>query len=182
VRGGYFCERQNKKIDSLGVRWFFSFFYALSAIGTIFYFNLVNPASFSTQLIIHSVLLFLLLLGLFAAFHSSEKINEIYHEETQNRSRIDEMKKTIKNLQSQLDTAKEAPDSFIERINRLQENLRFLSPVNTKEAVEWEQKFMTNIQTLAYSLSNRPCNFDEVETNIRLCERTYQERKQIYSN
>jgi hypothetical protein len=175
-------DKTQKQIGSIGLKWFFSSFYMILAIGAMVYFNQVKPLEFTNQLIVHSVLFFLLLLGLLMSFSSGEKVKEVYIEEKQNRDRIDEMKKATKGLQIQLDNAHKVPVEIINRINELQENLRYLSPSNSSDAYALEDRFLEQIKSLSNCLHEDPINMEAVISNIKNCERTYQERKNAYSN
>lgn len=175
-------DKTQKQIGSIGLKWFFSSFYMILAIGSMVYFNQVKPLEFTNQLIVHSVLFFLLLLGLLMSFSSGEKVKEIYIEEKQNRDRIDEMKRATKGLQIQLDNAHTVPVEIINRIKELQENLRYLSPSNSSDAYALEDRFLDQIKSLSNCFLEDPINMEEVTGNIKNCERTYQERKNAYSN
>ena len=175
-------DKTQKQIGSIGLKWFFSSFYMILAIGSMVYCNQVKPLDFTNQLIIQSVLFFLLLLGLLMSFSSGEKVKEIYIEEKQNRDRIDEMKKATKGLQIQLDNAHTVPVEIINRIKELQENLRYLSPSNSSDAYALEDRFLEQIESLSNCFLEDPINMEAVISSIKNCERTYQERKNVYSN
>jgi hypothetical protein len=145
-------------------------------------FNSVKPIHFTNQIIIHGILFFLLLLGLFMAFSSSDKVREVYFEEKQNRDRIDEMKKVTKELQLKLDAMNNIPAEIVDRINELQENLRYLSPSNSSDSVGLESKFVEEVRVLSNCFADNPLNMEKIISNIKNCERTYKERKQVFSN
>jgi len=98
-----FKDKSQKTIGSIGLRWFFTFFYMLLAIGAMVVFNSVKPIHFTNQIIIQGILFFFLLLGFFMAFSTSDKVKEVYVEEKQNRDRVDEMKKATKEVQLKID-------------------------------------------------------------------------------
>jgi hypothetical protein len=175
-------DKAQKQIGSIGLRWFFTYLYIALAIGAMVIFNTVKPVHFANQLLIHGVLFFVVLLGLFLAFSSSDKVREIYFEEKTNRDRIDEMKKATKELQLKLDAMNNIPTEIISRLNELQENLRYLSPSNNNEALVLEGKFIEEVRILSNCFSKEPLNMEIVISNIKNCERTYKERKQIFSN
>lgn len=175
-------DKTQKQIGSIGLRWFFTFFYLILAIGVMIIFNSVKPIHFTNQIIIHGILFFLLLLGLFMAFSSSDKVREVYIEEKQNRDRIDEMKKVTKELQLKLDAMNNIPAEIVNRINELQENLRYLSPSNSSDSVGLESRFVEEMRVLSSCFADNPLNIEKIISNIKNCERTYKERKQVFSN
>lgn len=175
-------NKAQKQIGSLGLRWFFTYLYIALAIGAMVIFNTVKPIHFTNQILIHGILFFVVLLGLFLAFSSSDKVREVYYEEKQNRDRIDEMKKATKELQLKLDAMNNIPTEITSRINELQENLRYLSPSNNSDAIVLESKFLDDVRSLHYCFLDNPINMEAIISNIKNCERTYNERKQVFSN
>lgn len=177
-----FKDKSQKTIGGLGVRWFFTLLYAILAIGCMVRFNQAQPLDFNSQLIIHGILFFVLLLGFYLSFIAAEKVKQVYVEETQLRNQIDGMKKVTKELQLKLDTMQDIPSEIISRIDELQENLRFLSPCNNSSAVELEKQFIDEMRVLDLSFSETPLNPENTISHIKNCERTYNERKQVFSN
>ncbi len=175
-------DKAQKQIGSIGLRWFFTLFYIVISICLMFFFNSAKPVELTNQILAHGILLFLLMLGLYSAFSASDKVNEIYMEEKQNRNGIIEMKKAMEGLQSKLDNFNHIPSEVISRINVLQENLRFLSPCNNDDAIKLEIKFLDDINELSNSISQHSIDMEMILSQIKNCERTYNQRKQVYSN
>ena len=175
-------ERPQRKIGSIGIRWFITTLYLLAAVGAMIIFNTRFPIPFISQLIIQGFLFFLLLTGLYLAFSSAEKVHEVYSEQQLVLDNIDEMKRTTKELQLKLDRMKDIPADVISKVNDLQDNIRFLSPCNNNRASELEKKFVEEMKQLSDCFSNTPLNFEKIQDNIKNCERTYKERKQVFSN
>ncbi len=177
-----FKDKSQKTIGSIGLRWFFTFFYMVLAIGAMLVFNSVKPIHFTNQIIIQGVLFFLLLLGFFMAFSSSVKVLDVYVEEKQNRDRVDEMKRATKEVQLKIDQMKDIPTDIVNKLNDLKENLRFLSPCNNSNAYELEAKFVEEMRALNGCFFDIPLNIDKINDNIQNCNRTLKERKQVFSN
>ncbi len=175
-------DKSQKSIGSIGLLGFFTFFYMLFALCTMVYCNSLNPIPFTSQLIIQGALLFFLFLGFLLTFNSSENVREVYMEESNNRERIDEMKKATKAVQLKLDQLKDIPNDVISNINSLQANLRFLSPCNSQDAILLENKFIDEMKTAYNCIFDIPFNFEKMNEIIQNCERTFQERKQAISN
>lgn len=175
-------DKSQKKIGSLGLRWFFTWLYAIAAISVMVLGNVAFEWSFSLQIIIHSILLFLLILGFVASITSSDKVKEVYKQETLNRSGIIEMKNAMRNLKDKITDLSSLPDSFITRVNTLEESLRFISPSNSNEAYDLEHNFTNTIHEITIAVSNYSMNEEKIENNLNKAERIYQNRKSIYSN
>jgi hypothetical protein len=177
-----FSDKSQRKVGSLGVRWFFTWLYVILAISAMVICNTTFDLIFSTQLIIHGALFFLLLLGLIAAIQTSDKIKEVFIQENANRNGIVEMREAIKQLKDKMIDASELPEYFICRINTFEDNIRFISPTNNEVAYELEHLFSNTINDISYAISNYSMNEKAIESNLKKCERIYQKRKQTQSN
>lgn len=175
-------DKSQKKIGSLGLRWFFTWLYAIVAITAMLVGNLVFQWSFSFQIILHSILLFLLILGFVASITSSDKVKEVNRQETLNRSGILEMKNAMRNLKDKMNDLSSLPESFITRVNELEKSLRFISPSNSNEAYDLEHTFTNVIHEITFAISDYSMNEEKIENNLKKAERIYQNRKSIYSN
>ena len=175
-------DKTQKQIGAIGIGWFSVGFYAVAAIAVMLLANLTFNLSFTVQLVIHCVLLFFLLLGVLFSHNSSGKVQEIYERETANRNGILEMKKAMLALKDKISATAGLPDSFIQRINKLEESLRFNSPAGNSEAYELEQSFVDAINSIRFALTDYSLNAEQIENNLNKCERLYQNRKNIYSN
>jgi len=174
-------DDSQRRVGSLGVRWFSVLLYALLSIATMICSNIVYDLTFQTQLVIHGGLFFILLLGLLGASHSSDKVKQVYDSETAHRSRIIEMKNVTRNLKDKMNEIGNFPDIFTKQIATLEENLRFISPSNLKEAHDLENEFVTVIHEIGFSLVNFEMNREKIENNLKKLERIYQNRKNIFS-
>jgi hypothetical protein len=175
-------DKSQQKVGSIGVRWLFTWLYAVCAIAAMVISNTELHLIFSTQLIVHGVLIFLLLLGFVAAIHSSDKVKEVYEQETALRNGINEMKAAMRNLKNNANDLPEFPPNFQNRINTLEENLRFISPSNNHEAYNLEHSFVEIVNETGIAISNFSMNEERIESNLKKLERIYQDRKNIYSN
>ena len=92
------------------------------------------------------------------------------------------MKKATKELQLKIDAMNNIQSDIITRINELQEDLKYLSPSNSSAAFELENQFVNEMRSLTDCFFDNPLNYEKILSNIKNCERTYKERKQVFSN
>jgi hypothetical protein len=175
-------ESSHKAIGSLGIRWLVTIAYTIAAITAMVILNMTVPAGFYSQLLIHAILFFFLLLGLFSAFSASEKVKQVFINEKEILERINDMKKATKEVQLKMDQMREIPSEIIIRITSIQDNLRFISPSDNREAVELESTFINEMNMVKDCLFEIPPNHQRITEYIEHCERTCKERKQIFSN
>lgn len=174
-------DKSQKTVGSLGVRWLVTWLYNIGTIAVMILANVAYEWSFSLQLIIHGALFFMLLLGFAAAFYSSDKVDKIYGQETANRSEINEMKTAMRNLKERMSGLPGLPDYFINRINMLEENIRFISPANNQDAKEMEHTFIKTVNDIVFAAPNFSMNEEAILNNIKKLEIILQNRKQVYS-
>lgn len=174
-------DKAGRKVGSLGVRWFITWFYSVLAISIMLVGNITYGWSFSLQIIIHSVLFFLLILGIIASLHSGDKVQEVYQQEAFNRNGINEMKDAMRGLKDEMNDLSNLPEYFISKINTLEDNLRFISPTENPEAYILEKQFISVIKNIEFAISNYSMNEDSIGSNLKKAERIYQNRRNIYS-
>jgi hypothetical protein len=174
-------EKSQKQIGSLGIKWFVIWLYAILAIATMLVVNLELKLNFGVQLIIHCALLFFLLLGLLGSRHAADKVREVFEAETKNRNGINEMKTAMRQLKDKMNDISELPESFMNRINTLEESLRFISPADNQEAHDLECSFVKIVTDIQFAISNFSMNEEQIESHLKKLGRVYQNRKDIYS-
>ena len=175
-------DKSQKQVGAMGINWFAAFSYAIFAIGVIVISSFVYELSFTVQLIIHCVLLFFLLLSLLFSRISAGKVQEVYQQEVKNRGGINEMKVAINSLKDKMNELSDIPESFTQRINALEENVRFISPANNNEAYDLERSFAKTVNDIKFAISDFSMNEERIESNLNKIERIYQNRNNIYSN
>lgn len=177
-----FDDKSQKKVGSLGIRWFFTSAYSFGAIAGMFIANVAYNWTFPLQIIIQGISLFMLLLGFIAAFHASDKVKEIYELETLNRSGIIEMKSAMSLLKEKIVGLPDLPEYFTKEVTALDENVRFISPANNQDAYDLEQAFAKTVNEVTIALTNFSMNEEAIRTNIKKLEVILLNRKQVYSH
>lgn len=175
------ADPAQRRVGSLGVRWFFTWAYVIAATLVMLGGNVAFDWSFSLQLIIQSSLFVLWLLGLIASLSVGDKVEEVHRLETRNRSGIEDMKKALQALKEKMSETGDLPDYFTRRILSLEEELRFISPANQQEAFALEQDFIQLINEISYAVSDFAMNENTIKQLAEKAERVYQKRKSIYS-
>lgn len=175
-------DKTQKQVGALGISWMATEVYAIVSVGFMLIANLAYELAFATQLLVHCGLLFFLFLWLLFTRHSAEKVAEVYHEQTSNRNGILEMKKAMIVLKDKISETTDLPISFVQKVNLLEESLRFISPTENSEAHELEKTFVKTIESIRFALQDYSLNAEQIDNNLKKCERIYQNRKNIHSN
>lgn len=175
-------DKSQRQVGSIGLRWIITWSYAIAAICVMLICNLAITTSFELQLIIHCCLTFFLILGFVGVLYSSSKVVEIYEQESTDRYGITEMKQVMISLKNTMTDNPPLPNSYIERINTLEENIRFISPSNNPEAPILEKQFIDTIKEITIAIPNHSINQEKIAFNLKKAEHIYQNRKSLYSN
>lgn len=176
-----FKDKSQKIVGSLGIRWFITGVYKLFAIGAMAIFIFYKPLDFNVQIIIHGILFFLLLIGLYSASTASDKVEEIFYDESQRMNHLTEMRKSIQNLQLKLYQTSNISPEIIAGISNLQEELRFITPSNNPESVDLEADFLKEIKAINDAIFEIPLNHEKIVARINNCQRICSARKIIFS-
>ena len=144
--------------------------------------NVAFPTLFSTQLLIHCILLLGLVLGFSAVVGASAKVGAVHAREEQLRSGLDDLKQRVRQLQRVAAGIPDLPAADRSRIDALAGELRFVAPCRTAEAAALEKEFGEALQTLEFALPAHAMNRGAVESALARAERLCAERKTLYTN
>lgn len=173
-------DKSKKKIATIGIRWTVTVFYTVTAIIVMLACNVFNEASFNLQLILHCALLLVLVIGFASLLYSSDKTQQINAIETRNGADLDRMRLSMRSLKDRMCSATDLPSSVVSRINRLDDNLRYIAPSASAEAHDYERRLAAAITDLSIMLGNYTMNAQKIENVLSAAERIYQNRKSIY--
>jgi hypothetical protein len=177
-------DKTQSDIGFIGVNWFFIASYSFVAIAVMLYFNIVYKESgkFDNQLLIQAILFFFLLIGGFLSRKTTDKVSEVYQAQKIERNRVDELKKVTKALVLRTELMSDLTPEFKYNLNRLLENIRFISPSNNLDANEVDDKYIETISKIDAMLYTKENNKENIDIAFKQCAQYIQERKQLYSN
>lgn len=177
-----FRDKARRRISSLGLIWFVTGLYALFSVG---FMLLAGPAfswPFEVQLIGQCSLVVLLAFSFAGVMHASAKVVEIHGREESHKAGILAMRHALASLSETMAGLPELPDSLTERIHRIEEDLRYVSPSATSEAADLERQFTDIAGSIASALPDYRLNRETIETLTAKAERICKRRKALYSN
>jgi hypothetical protein len=175
-------DKSQSRVGSLGVSWFFSSGYAIIAILLMYYFSKHKEYEFETQLLFQSILVFFLLIGAFISNRTNEKVAEVYFEQKKERDKVNDIQKATKRLASRIELMTNISPEIKYRVNKMVEELRFVSPTNNSDSYEIEMMYLSLLDKLDLMLINFESNKENIDLTIKQCDQLIKERKQVYSN
>ena len=173
-------DKTGKEAGSLGIRWYGIIFYSFFAIAAMLYCNFSEmEIHFSIQLIIHLVLLFLLFAFLIAGKGAEGKVADIHKKEAALTENRDIIKFALNNLKRKLSVKSDFPHWILERIAKMEDEARYLSPNNSTQARYLDNSFAESLKTLETKLDFGNLEQIEIDKLLKMCEITLTERKKV---
>ena len=173
-------DPSQKRASSLGVRWFFTIVYDIAAIATMIYFA-VAFLPFKVQLLVQLALILFVLLGLLLASRTAARTQKIWQDEQQQRAGREDMKKALQDLKNAAELSN-TPQPVVDEIASLCDEVRYISPANTREAAELEYQFVDSVRQIQFAFREYNLNKEAIAEQLFKCKRILQQRKSIYSN
>lgn len=168
-------------IGSMGLRWVFTTIYILLAIVSMVFLNVFVSTHFTTQLLIHGILLFLLAIGLFMGSSVGNTIEQVQREERIYRSTIEDMMKSTQSVLVHIQKNRRDIPQFHNHLERLITELRYLSPSNNPEARELEDQFLLEMDNIRRMTELEQIQEVQLLQLLSNAEITVQQRKKITS-
>lgn len=168
-------------IGSMGLRWVFTTIYILLAIATMVFLNAFTSIEFTTQLLIHGILLFLLAIGLFMGSTLGNTIEQVQNEERIYRSSIEDMKKSSQSVLIHIQKNRMDIPQLHNQLERLITELRYLSPSKNPEARGLENQFLLEMDSIRRMTELEQIQEVQLLQLLSNAEITLQQRKNITS-
>lgn len=174
-------DPSQKRIANLGVRWFFVILYDVLAVGAMITFAcLFIP--FKIQLVVQLGLLLLVLFGLLLASRSAARAQSVWADGQNRQVGRENMREAMQELKNAADMSENVPQPVKDEIALLCEEIRYIAPANTQQALELEDQFVDAVRQVQFALYDYNMNQEMISTQLSNCKRFIQQRKSIYSN
>lgn len=95
---------------------------------------------------------------------------------------VDDFRKALAALKESTYDAKDLPEEIVDRISKLCDEARFLSPSNNPEAHEIESQIVSLADMIEVAFCDYSMNEASIQQKLSKCERLIISRKQIHSN
>lgn len=174
-------DKPQRTIGGLGIRWLSISFYVILAVAAMLVMNVFKNFELKTQILVHVILLIGLFGSLVQVFIISDKTTEVFNEEQLHRNKLVQMKRSVKDIQLKLEKLGSVPQYITTALEDLQEDIRTISPANTAEAFELEDKFLDELTAVDGLLFKTNIDYEILKLKVEACSRTLRDRKQVYS-
>jgi hypothetical protein len=170
----------NSRIPALGLLGLCDLFYSICAIGLGWY-GIVYLLSFRLQLIGQLCLLFLALVVAAIAWMASAHAVEMTEEEKDLHRGLDRLRASIGQCESEIFTRTPIQEQLRQRILKLKEDARYLSPSSDISALSYEEQIATLVDNIRLKLSDRstPSTSSSVDGQFEQCAALMALRNQV---
>jgi len=181
LQPGYnFSDRSQNIFAGLGIRGYAILLYSIAAIAVMISMNGIVAQSFSTQLIVHAILIFLLGLAIFFSLTAVDKAAAVYEEQTHQKASLENARR-LAGCIGEKSQRSSLPPPAKDRLAKIGADLRYVSPASTANASLLEDQLLGTLQQLDAILSLPAPDEQKVNELIVDFESLYRQRKQVYS-
>ena len=173
-------DKTQRRIINLGLRWGATTFYAIVAISIIVLSHVFSWV-FGIQLFAHGIAIVLLIVGCALVVHSASNIASVTHQQDILLAGVDKMRREAKALHYDILDKGTIPTEISQRAAQLIEDMRFISPSNSEDARDLEQRFVDIIGRARIMVSSFTLNNEELAAELSKAERTLKDRKAAFS-
>ena len=177
-------------VGTLGVNlWGFGIYSVLSIIAlfamnlhaTVDSFSDTYPVEFKYQLLVQGALFMFLILTRFFSHTVAGQVEKVHKKEQALVSGLDEMKAATRRLQDAAFLCETMDPSLRSMLDDIQLNIRYLSPVKSREAHEIEDDYVSKVNALITAFINYKMNEDSIAKQLGILKHLVDNRKKIYN-
>ena len=174
-------SKEQKWVGMLGLHLFGTILLLSGTFLAILFCNMMTPPMDADhQLYILLALLAIFFLSRYFAFMSYEKVGKVYEKEKSMTNVIDVMKKTMDDLLYQLLQNQSVDPMVKEKVSKIRDAMRYISPLGTNEAIALETEIKETISSIGSCLNNYTVNKSSVDQMILKLEELLQRRNNCF--
>ena len=171
-----FRDSSHKEVGMMGIHIYVLNFCCTVSIGIMLY-GIIDHIPFKFQLMGQLVVLFILLVGRVATLHAGEKVQHIHRKEQIIMHGKLSIKNTVDDFMDDIATVKDLDPIVKQKLQNIQESIRFLSPSANSEALRFEELFSQSIGDLKILMRNTNLNREKIIEETEHLERILSRRK-----
>lgn len=169
----------DSKVGGWGLKWVTVTLYPIFAVVAI----LVMAAfPFLVQLMVHLGLLLCLGIAFLATSSIVAKVQQVDVEQKAIIAGVQRMKSAMASVQDAILDSPDVPANYRQKLNEVEQALRFISPSDNLQAIDLENKFVQIASEIEIGLPAFAMNKERLENLLLKLERVLNQRKNTYSN
>lgn len=169
-------DSSHKEVGMLGINMFFLTVCTVLSIGLMIC-GIIWQIPFTYQLLGQLAIVLIALVGRGASLQSGEKVKEIHHLEQAKKQGRDSLKTQMMMFMEEVYSSKRLDPQCVARLEKLQQETRFVTPSLAPEAQALESQFVQSVQDLRVLMYQQPLDMMQINDKIASLERTLLNRK-----
>ena len=169
-------DSSHKEVGMLGINMFFLTVCTVLSIGLMIC-GIIWQIPFTYQLLGQLAIVLIALVGRGASLQSGEKVKEIHHLEQAKKQGRDSLKTQMMMFMEEVYSSKRLDPQCVARLEKLQQETRFVTPSLAPEAQALEYQFVQSVQDLRVLMYQQPLDMMQINDKIASLERTLLNRK-----
>ena len=169
-------DSSHKEVGMLGINMFFLSVCTVLSIGLMIC-GIIWQIPFTYQLLGQLAIVLIDLVGRGASLQSGEKVKEIHQLEQAKKQGRDSLKTQMLMFMEEVYSSKRLDPQTVGRLEKLQQETRFVTPSLSPEAQALEYQFMQSVQDLRVMMYQQPLDMMQINDKIASLERMLLNRK-----
>ena len=171
-------DSSHKEVGMMGLH-FMASFWCITASIALMVLGIVYEIPFVYQLLGQLLILFFAVIGRITAISAGNKVKSVHKKEEITLSGRAQMRREMDNFMDDLATVKDVDASVTERLQAMQEAMRFITPSANPEACAFDQQFVDTLNNLKILMRDTTLNRDKIADEVTRLERTLTRRKKF---
>ena len=169
-------KEEHKEVGTMGIKYTNMWTYSIATIILMIVAN-VYEWSFKVQIISQLSLFSLFLLGIISTLTVGEKVNSVYKKEQIQMSGKLLLLDVMTQFMEDVACAKGVDPKVVEQLNKINENVRYITPSTNPTAKELDLKFCECTKSISVLLRNTALNSAQISEEANRLERIFIQRK-----
>lgn len=169
-------EKAHKEVGMLGIHLLTVNVCSLLSI-CLMVAGIMNDLSFKIQLICQLAIIFIAMVGRLASSHAGETVEQCYQREENQVLGKKWLKSTMENLMEDAIQTKELDEMTRNKIQQINEDIRYITPSCTSEAKEIDQQFCQLAESLRVMIRDVTINQNRIAEEVEHLHRILIRRK-----
>ncbi len=173
-------KKAHKEVGMMGIYYYTLNVCSVLSVGFMIV-GIIMKISVGHQVIIQLFFLLILLVGMAATLHSGEKVERVYEKEQTALHRRDIMRDAMNDFMNDLALRQDLnlDVQIMQRLQSIQEDVRYISPSFEEKATDIEDKFCQALATLKVQMRDVVGNKGHIEREVILLEQIVKQRKSL---
>ena len=169
-------DASHKEVGMMGLH-FYSLSICIPASLLLMFLGIIFNIPFCYQLIGQLLILFLLLIGRVVTLGTGKKVSRLYHKEQRIKAGKEQLRRNLDDFVDYISSIQGIEPNIIDRVQVIQESMRFITPSANAEAKQFDAEIMDVIKDLKILMRDTMANREKILNEISRLEHAFNRRK-----